>query len=118
MFDRKGLFVIAGNQTDEEQLMEIALEAGADDVETLGDNFEVTCDPGVYGDVSEALLAAGLKPELSQITRISNNMVDLDAETARKALKLLELLDDHDDVQNVSSNFNIPEESMIEGGDG
>lgn len=118
MFDRKGLFVIAGDQTDEERIMEIALEAGADDVETAGDNFEVTCDPSVYGEVSEALLAAGLTPELSQITRVSNNMVELDAETARQALKLLELLDDHDDVQNVSSNFNIPEEALSEGADG
>ena len=114
MFERKGLFVIDADQADEEQVMEIALEAGADDVKSEGGKIEVTCDPDVYGDVDEAIQAAGIKVAAKEITRIPNNTVDLDVDAARKVLKLLEALDDHDDVQNVSANFNIPDEAMAE----
>ena len=112
MFERKGMFLLSGSQIDEDALMELALDAGADDVKRDGDMFEVICDPAVFQQVSEALSARGLKPETSQIARIPTSTVDLDAETGRNVLKLMERLDDHDDVQNVSSNFNIPDEAM------
>lgn len=112
MFDRKGLIVIPKSKTDEMTLMEIAIEAGADDVRTEGDNFEIQCDPDVYGDVVSALEAAAIEPELKEITRIPNNTVDLDIENAARVLKLMDALDDHDDVQNVSANFNIPDDVM------
>jgi len=114
MFDKKGLFLIATDKTDEDTLMEIGLEAGADDVQRSGDKFEVTCDPGVYQAVKEALAGAKIEPDVSELTLIPQNTVDLDAPTARKVLKLMERLDDHDDVQNVSANFNIPDEVMAE----
>lgn len=114
MFERKGLFVFAADQVDEENLMEAALEAGADDVKQEGDKLEVVCDPEAYSALSEALEKAELAPEVKEITRIPNNTVDLDATVARKVLKLVESLDDHDDVQNVSANFNIPDEVMAE----
>lgn len=115
MFDRKGLFTIPTDQIDEEKLMELVLEAGADDVRMNDDGqFEVTCDPEAYSDVSQAIEAAGLKPEMNQITRIPQDTVELDVESARQVLKLMEMLDDHDDVQSVSSNFNIPEEAMAQ----
>jgi len=117
MFDNKGLFLIPTEKTDEERLMEIALEAGADDIKLDAGNFELTCDPGVYQDVARALAEAGIEPEVGQITRVPQNTVDLDADAARKVLKLMERLDDHDDVQNVSANFNIPEEVMAEIGE-
>ncbi|MBN2474377.1 MAG: YebC/PmpR family DNA-binding transcriptional regulator [Pirellulales bacterium] len=117
MFDSKGLFLVPTDKTEEEKLMEIALEAGADDVRLDAGNFEVTCDPAVYQQVSEALNSAGIEPEVSQITRVPQNTVDLDAATARKVLKLMERLDDHDDVQNMSANFNIPDEVMAEIGE-
>jgi len=117
MFERKGMFVFAADQVDEENLMEVALEAGADDVRQEGDKLEVTCDPDAYSAVSEALENAELTPEAKEITRIPNNTVDLSAEDARKVLKLVESLDDHDDVQNVSANFNIPDEVMAELGE-
>ncbi|MEQ8791080.1 MAG: YebC/PmpR family DNA-binding transcriptional regulator [Pirellulaceae bacterium] len=112
MFERKGLFVIASDKATEEQLMELALEVGADDVKREGENFEITCPPESYSDVSEAFEKAGIEVESKEVTRIPANTVDLDEETARKVLKLMELLDDHDDVQNVSANFNIPDEVM------
>lgn len=114
MFERKGVFVIPGKQIDEEALLELALEAGADDVKRDGELFEVICDPSAYQQVSDALAARGLQPESSQISRIPTNTVDLDAETGRSVLKLVEKLDDHDDVQSVSANFNIPDEAMAE----
>ncbi len=117
MFDLKGLFLVPADQTDEDTLMELALEAGADDVRRDGDSFEITCDPSVYGDVAAALEKAGLRPEASQIAKIPQNTVDLDADAARTVLKLMERLDDHDDVQSVSANFNIPDEVMAEIGE-
>jgi len=113
-FDRKGLFVIPAAKTSEEQLMEVALEAGAEDIKQEGDKFEILCAPDSYLAVSEALTAAGIEPEMSQVSRIPNTTVDLDVETARKVLKLLEQLDDHDDVQSVAANFKVSDEAMEE----
>jgi YebC/PmpR family DNA-binding regulatory protein len=117
MFDRKGVLEIPANQTDEESLMDLALEAGAEDVRRSGDTFEVICDPDAYQSVCDAVDAAGLTTDMRKITRIPKDTVDLDAENARSVLKLMEALDDHDDVQNVAANFNIPDEAIaaIEG---
>jgi YebC/PmpR family DNA-binding regulatory protein len=112
MFDRKGLLIIPASQTNEDALMELALDAGADDVRRVGDNFEVTCDPNVYATVCDAFDAAGLTTESRQLTRIPKDTVDLDVDTARSVLKLIDSLDDHDDVQNVAANFNIPDEAL------
>jgi YebC/PmpR family DNA-binding regulatory protein len=118
MFESKGLFLIPAENMDEEKLMEIALETGAEDVRRDAGKFEITCDPAVFSDVSKALADAGITPEVSQITRLPKTSIDLnDAETAQKVLKLMERLDDHDDVQNVSSNFNIPDEVMAKIGE-
>jgi transcriptional/translational regulatory protein YebC/TACO1 len=76
------------------------------------DNFDVICDPNAYSNVSEAVEKAGLKTEVSHITRIPKDTVDLDAASAQSVLKLMEALDDHDDVQSVAANFNIPDEAM------
>jgi YebC/PmpR family DNA-binding regulatory protein len=114
MFDRKGLFLVPVDAADEEQLLEIASEAGAEDVRRVEDNFEITCDPISFQQVKEALSAKGVKTELAEITRIPKDTVDLDAETGRLVLKLVERLDDHDDVQSVAANFNIPDAAMAE----
>lgn len=115
MFEKKGLFLIPIGKIDEDRLMEIALEAGADDVSPSGQNFEITCRPESYQAVKEALAAAGIEPEVAELSLIPKNTVDIeDAETARKVLKLMERLDDHDDVQSVSANFNIPDSIMAE----
>ena len=114
MFDRRGLFVVDAANVDEERLMEMALEADAEDVKEVEGKFEVICDPDCYQQVADALADASLECEVSEITRIPKNTVDLDADTSRKVLKLMERLDEHDDVQNVSANFNIPQEVMAE----
>lgn len=113
MFQSKGLFIIPAERADEDTLMEIALEAGADDVKRDGDRFEIVCDPAVFRDLAAALEKAGVEPDVKEISLIPENTVDVDdAGTARKVLKLMERLDDLDDVQSVSSNFNIPDEVM------
>jgi transcriptional/translational regulatory protein YebC/TACO1 len=119
LFERKGLFIFAADsareeQLSEEQLMEIALEAGADDIKHAGDKLEVLCEPDVFSAVSDAFEAAELTPESKEIVRIPTSTIELDLDGARKVLKLLELLDDHDDVQSVSANFDIPDNVMAE----
>lgn len=117
MFEKKGLFLIPADKADEDRLMEVALEAGADDVRLAGDKFEVVCSPDAFQKVSEALDAAGIVPDVREVSRMPKNIVDVtDPDVARKVLKLMNRLDDHDDVQNVSSNFNIPEEIMAQVG--
>jgi YebC/PmpR family DNA-binding regulatory protein len=114
MFQRKGLLVIPADQTSEDRLFELALEAGADDVKHEGDTFEIICEPEVFNDVCQAVDRAEITTEVRQLARLPKETIDLDASTARKVLSLVERLDDHDDVQNVSANFNIPDEIMAE----
>ena len=113
MFDRKGLFVIAADKSTEEQLMEVALEAGAEDIKSDGD-FEVLCDPDLFSDVRQALEDASIECLSAQVTRIPQNTVAVDSEYAATVISLMETLDDHDDVQNVSANFDISEEAMAQ----
>ena len=112
MFDRKGLIVISSEKIDEEKLMELALEAGAEDIAANEASFEVICEPDVFTDVSDALEAAEVVCESKQLTRIPQNTVDIEVDDARKVLRLMEALDDHDGVQMVSANFNISDEAM------
>jgi YebC/PmpR family DNA-binding regulatory protein len=112
MFDRKGLIAIPADKSDEESLMELALEAGADDVRRVGGSFEITCDPERFSVLSDAIEKASLAPEVIELTQIPKDTVDLDVEAARGVLKLMDMLDDHDDVQKVAANFNIPDDAM------
>jgi len=112
MFERKGVVVIDAGQTDEESLLELAMEAGAEDVKTVEDKFEIISDPENFATVQAALQAANIETELAELNRIPSETVDLDVDTARKILRLIDQLDDHDDVQKVAANFNIPEEML------
>jgi len=115
LFERKGVVRVPQAACSEDRLMELALEAGADDVKLAGDRWEVTCEPPAMAAVVDGLQAAGLAVDSNEIVRIPTNSVDVDdVETARKVLNLMERLDDHDDVQSVSANFNIPDEAMAQ----
>ena len=114
MFERKGLFTVASGATSEDALFELALEAGADDVQLVDDVFEVTCPPEDYQTVSDALEAAGIDTDVSELTRIPANKVEVDAGVARKLLKLLDALDENEDVQSVTANYDIPESILAE----
>jgi len=119
-FEKKGFFVIPKKtpktgELTEETVVGIVLEAGADDVTETEDGFEIISQPEAYESVSNALQRAGIEPEESQLTLMPKDRAAVhDAETAAKVLKLMEMLDDHDDVQKVSSNFDIPEELLSE----
>ncbi len=113
LFDRKGLFLVAAATVAEDRLMEIALDAGADDVQLEGDAFEITCPPESYVALAEALETAKFDVQSKQLSRIPKSTVEInDIETARKLLAFIEELDDHDDVQSVSSNYNILDATM------
>jgi YebC/PmpR family DNA-binding regulatory protein len=109
MFERKGLIVVDAVKVTEDRLMEVALEAGAEDIALDGSSFEVSCDPTVFTTVQEALTNAAIPAVSAEITQRAKAPVDADAETQQKVVKLMELLDDHDDVQNVYTNVNINE---------
>jgi YebC/PmpR family DNA-binding regulatory protein len=115
LFERKGLVRLPEAGCDEGTLMEVTLEAGADDVKLAGDRWEVTCEPAAMAAVVDALGKAGLTVESNEIVRIPTNTVDVDdVDTARQVLTLMERLDDHDDVQSVSANFSIPDEALAQ----
>ena len=110
LFERKGVFLVDAANANEDELMGIALEAGAEDMKLDGPNFMITCDVNSFGQVREGLEKAGVKLESAEISQVPKTLVDVDTETGKKVLKLMELLDDHDDVQNVYCNVNVTEE--------
>jgi YebC/PmpR family DNA-binding regulatory protein len=112
MFERKGLFVVPAHNVDEEQLFEIALEAGADDMKRSGDSFEITCPVEQFQTVADAFEQHQIPTDVAEFARISASSVDLGEEGGRKVLKLIEALEDQDDVQSVTANYNIPDEVM------
>jgi YebC/PmpR family DNA-binding regulatory protein len=115
LFERKGVIRLPLAACDEDRIMELALEAGADDVKRADDQWEIVCDPAAMSGVLDALKAAALEPASNEMARIPTNTVDVDdVETARKVLNLMERLDDHDDVQSVAANFSIPDAALAE----
>ncbi len=114
MFERKGLFLIPSDAIEEDELFEVALEVGADDVSANGDVFEVTCSIDAFQQVSEEFEKRNISTNLAELSRIPDTTVDLGVEDGKKVLKLMEALEDHDDVQSVTANFNIPEDIMAE----
>jgi YebC/PmpR family DNA-binding regulatory protein len=114
MFERKGLFRVSAAGVSEERLFEVALEAGASDVVAQGAAFEVLSTPENYQSVSQALETAGITTDVAEMTRIAANSVELTGDAARTMLKLMEALEDHDDVQSVTSNFEIAEALLAE----
>jgi YebC/PmpR family DNA-binding regulatory protein len=115
MFDKKGLFVIAKEdiQMDEEALMSIALEAGADDFKVEDDSYEIITNPKDFEAVQSAMQAANIKTSVAQISLVPQNTVVLQGDDAVKMLKLMEILEEHDDVQEVYANFDIDEDLMV-----
>lgn len=111
MFDQKGLIVV-GKDADFEKLFEVALEAGAEDVTDEDEQYEVLADPSMFIEVREALEKAGFAYESAEVTMIPQTMIKLDGKNAENMLKLMDRLEDNDDVQNVYANFDISMEEM------
>jgi YebC/PmpR family DNA-binding regulatory protein len=112
LFERKGQFSLEAAAIDEDTLMGIVLDAGADDLKRSGSTYDITCDPANFSHVQEALQKSGLTTIVAEISQVAKAPVDVDAETGRKVLRLMEALDDHDDAQNVYSNVHITEEMV------
>jgi len=112
MFDKKGILTVDKSQIDEDRLMDIALDAGAEDVRDEGEVFEVIAQPEDFEKVKERLDQEKITIASAQVSLVPKNTVDVDAKNVEQVLKLSEELEDHDDVQNVAANFNIPDELM------
>lgn len=112
LFERKGVVIVNSSACDLEKLMELVLENGADDVTEQGEQFEVSCRPENYLGLVEALEAAQIATEHKAISRVPSTTVSVDNEMAKSVMKLLDLLDDHDDVQAVSTNVDFTEEQL------
>jgi YebC/PmpR family DNA-binding regulatory protein len=112
LFERKGLVSIAKDKSNLDQLMEIALEAGADDVAEQNTHYEVTCAPENFAAIVEAFEAAKIEMDVKQVSRIPTTTVEVETDTAKTIVKLLEQLDDHDDVQSVSSNVSLTDAQL------
>lgn len=110
MFKNQGVFIVAGDQADEDRLMEIALEAGADDVKAEEDSFEIQTAPEVFDAVEKALADNHIETEHAQITMVPDNTIALDEEGERKLENLIDALEDLDDVQDVYHNGEIPDD--------
>ncbi len=96
----------------EEELFELAIEAGADDLRDDDENFEIITSPEKFDSVTAAVKAAGIEPQVAEVSMVPQNYVKLEGQDARQMLKLMEALEDHDDVQKVSANFDIIEADM------
>ena len=112
MFDKKGLIAIEKTQLAEDRLMDIVLEAGAEDVRDEDEIFEVITAPESFAAVKERLDQEKIAVSSAQVTLLPKSTADVDARHVEQILKLTEELEDHDDVQNVAANFNIPSELM------
>jgi YebC/PmpR family DNA-binding regulatory protein len=117
IFDRKGQLLVSKEGVDEETLMSAALEAGAEDMSDAEDYWEILTDPADFQTVREAVEALNVTLESASVTRIPNNTVTLTGEDVRRVMNLLENLEDHDDVQKVHTNADIPDSELanIEG---
>lgn len=112
LFERKGLIALKSGQIPDDRLMELVLNLGAEDLQSHGETVEIVTLPENFTAVVDGLEEAGAVIEMKQIMRIPSNTVELDKETAKTVLKLLENLEDHDDVQSVSTNLKLTDEAL------
>lgn len=113
-FDKRALFTVRTDAAGEERLLELAMEAGADDVAHEGASFSITAPPAAFGAVSSALRRAAIPVETADITWLPKSRIPLTADEARRILKIIEALDDHEDVQETLTNGDLPEEVIAE----
>ena len=114
MFHKKGSIVVPKPAAKEDELMDIVLEAGGEDLSDDGENWEIVTDPAAYESVLEALKKAKITPAVNEIGMIPQNYIKLEGQQAHTMIRLLEALEDHDDVQHVYSNFDIDEKQLAE----
>jgi transcriptional/translational regulatory protein YebC/TACO1 len=114
MFHKKGDIVVPKSAAKEDDLMAIVLDAGAEDMRDDGDNWEVLTEPGSYEVVLEAVKKAGIEPASSNVAMIPQNYIKLEGQAATTMIRLMEALEEHDDVQNFHANFDIDQKLLEE----
>jgi len=112
LFEKKGYIVVDKTAKPEEELFEIAIEAGADDLRDDEDNFEIITSPENFEGVQSAITAAGIEPQMAEVSMVPQTYVKLEGSSAQTMLRLMEAIEDHDDVQKVYANFDIDEADM------
>ena len=112
MFQKKGTIIVDRNSADEEKIMELALEAGAEDVSDDEVSWEIVTSPEDFNAVFEAIKGAGIEPLSAEVVMRPTNSVQVTGAAAQQVLRLMEALEDHDDVASVAANFDIPAEEM------
>ncbi len=112
IFSKRGVITVEKIVVDEDRLMELALDAGAEDVTDDGEGFTVTTAPDAFDKVKDALDKAGIATTSAAVSMVPSNTLELTGTQAEQTLKLVEELEDHDDVQEVASNFDIPQEEL------
>ena len=114
MFTQKGVILVEADKAGEEQIMEIALEAGADDVDSSELVHEITCGSSALADVKRAIEEAGIEVQSADISMVAANNITLDLEGARKVMRFIDALEDHDDVDDVYSNSDVPDDVIAQ----
>jgi transcriptional/translational regulatory protein YebC/TACO1 len=112
MFSKKGVIVVSKSAVDEDKLTEIALEAGADDLSDEGESWEILTSPKDFEAVHEAIKAAKIPTEVAEVTMVASTYTKLEGAPAAAMMRLLEVIEDLDDTQNVYSNFDMDEEAV------
>lgn len=112
MFSKKGYIVLEKGGLDEEKLLNTVLEAGGDDMRDDGDNWEIITEPSAFEAVRDAIKALGIEPATAQVAMLPQNYVKLEGKEAAAMVRLMDAIEDHDDVQNVWSNFDIEEKEI------
>ncbi len=112
LFEKKGYIVVEKTAKPEDELFDIAIDAGADDLRDDEDNFEIITSPENFEAVQSAIKSAGIEPQVAEVSMVPQNYIKLAGNDARQMLKMMEALEDHDDVQKVHANFDISEADM------
>ena len=115
MFSQKGLITVLTDKAKEDELLEIALSAGADDLRNTGEVYEITCQPGAFEDLKKALEEKSIPTEVAEVSMVAANDVTIDdVATAKRVISLMDAFEDQDDVQNAHANFDIPDEIVAQ----
>jgi transcriptional/translational regulatory protein YebC/TACO1 len=112
MFKQKGIIIVDASKASEDEIMETALEAGAEDISTTADAHEITCTADAFEQVKNIISEAGIEIESADLSMVADNDVALDLNKARKVMRLVDALEEHDDVEAVYSNSDIPDEVL------
>ncbi len=112
MFQKKGMITINVDDIEEDKLMTFVLDAGGEDLQVVGDEYQITCDTKDFNNIKDALQKEGINLASAEVSMIPNSFIELNETTGRNVISLMEALENHDDVQNVYANFDLPKDLL------